>query len=43
MILYARVYSIMVEHNRAVPMIEQINQIMDPMLDRADHSSKTQS
>ena len=29
----ARVYSMMVEHDRAVPMIEQIDQIMDALLD----------
>ena len=29
----ARVYSIIVEHDRAVPMIEQIDQIMDALLD----------
>ena len=27
------VYSMMVEHDRAVPMIEQIDQIMDALLD----------
>ena len=29
----ARVYSMIVEHDRAVPMIEQIDQIMDTLLD----------
>jgi len=29
----ARVYSMMAEHDRAVPMIEQIDQIMDALLD----------
>ena len=29
----SRAYSIMVKHDRAVPMIEQINQIMDAPLD----------
>jgi len=29
----AGVYSMMVEHDRAVPMIEQIDQIMDALLD----------
>ena len=29
----ARVYSVMVEHDRVVPMIEQIDQIMDALLD----------
>ena len=33
MIQDARVYSIMVEHDRVVPMIEQIDQIMDALLD----------
>jgi len=28
----ALVYSMMVEHDRAVPMIEQIDQIMDALL-----------
>ena len=28
----ARVYSMMVEHDRVVPMIEQIDQIMDALL-----------
>ena len=28
----ARVYSMMVEHDRAVPMIEQIDQIIDALL-----------
>ena len=34
MIPDARVYSMMVEHDRAVPMIEQIDQIKDALLDR---------
>ena len=29
----ARVYSMMIKHDRAVPMIEQIDQIMDALLD----------
>ena len=29
----ARVYSMMVEHDRVVPMIEQIDQITDALLD----------
>jgi len=29
----ARVYSMIVEHDQAVPMIEQIDQIMDALLD----------
>ena len=29
----SRVYSMMVEHDQSVPMIEQINQIMDALLD----------
>jgi len=29
----ARVYSMIVEHDRAVPMIEQIDQIIDALLD----------
>ena len=29
----ARVYPMIVEHDRAVPMIEQIDQIMDALLD----------
>ena len=33
MIPDARVYSMMAEHDRAVPMIEQINQIIDALLD----------
>jgi len=33
MIPDARVYSMMVEHDRAVPMIEQIDQIMDGLID----------
>ena len=33
MIQNARVYSMMVEHDRAVPLIEQIDQIMDALLD----------
>ena len=33
MIQDARVYSIMVEHDRVAPMIEQIDQIIDPLLD----------
>jgi len=33
MIQDARVYSMMVEHDRAVPMIEQIDHIMDGLLD----------
>ena len=33
MILDARVYSMMVGHDRVVPMIEQIDQIMDSLLD----------
>ena len=34
MIQVARAYAMMVEHDRAVPMIEQIDQIMDALLDR---------
>jgi len=33
MIQSARVYSVVVEHDQVVPMIEQIEQIMDPLLD----------
>ena len=33
MIPDAPVYSMMVEHDRAVPMIEQIDQIMDALID----------
>jgi len=33
MIQDTRVYSMMVEHDRVVPMIEQIDQIMDALLD----------
>ena len=33
MIQDARVYSMMVEHDRVVPMIEQIDQIKDTLLD----------
>ena len=33
MTLDARVYSMMVEHDQVVPMIEQIDQIIDALLD----------
>ena len=33
MTLDAQVYSMMVEHDRAVPMIEQIDQTTDALLD----------
>jgi len=33
MILDTRVYSMMVEHDRVVPVIEQIDQVMDALLD----------
>ena len=33
MLDHDRVYSILVEHDRRVPMIEQIDQIMDALID----------
>ena len=33
MIQDARLYSIIVEHDQGVPMIEQIDQIMDALID----------
>ena len=33
MLDHDRVYSILVEHDRGVPMIEQIDQIMDALID----------
>ena len=40
MIEDCRVYSMVVEHDRVVPMMEQIDQIMDALLDH-DHDQGT--